>query len=247
MIPSFPTLVVQMMKHTGSAHSARLLLAEGESHNLTQLKTKEKRPVLLIGAPRLAVSFLLDLRHLGPAYSLGMCKYRDYSRGVKLARKTGCSGTWIPWGLGSPRELSLIHLPPGCSVWTGSPPRLRKQGCLPCCDYSWRVMAQGPMGPLPHVTCCPRRCLCHPQAGSNSPGQRVCVIDEVGKMELFSQPFIQAVRQTLSTPGTIILGTIPVPKGKPLALVEEIRTRNDVKVLSVSTPGLWPQRDGAGS
>lgn len=71
-------------------------------------------------------------------------------------------------------------------------------------------------------------------AGSNSPGQRVCVIDEVGKMELFSQPFIQAVRQTLSTPGTIILGTIPVPKGKPLALVEEIRTRNDVKVLSVT-------------
>lgn len=71
-------------------------------------------------------------------------------------------------------------------------------------------------------------------AGSNSPGQRVCVIDEVGKMELFSQPFIQAVRQTLSTPGTVILGTIPVPKGKPLALVEEIRTRNDVKVLSVT-------------
>uniref|UniRef100_A0A8C3XBJ2 Nucleoside-triphosphatase, cancer-related n=1 Tax=Catagonus wagneri TaxID=51154 RepID=A0A8C3XBJ2_9CETA len=71
-------------------------------------------------------------------------------------------------------------------------------------------------------------------AGSSGPGRRVCVIDEVGKMELFSQPFIQAVRQTLSTPGTVVLGTIPVPKGKPLALVEEIRTRNDVKVLSVT-------------
>ena len=53
-------------------------------------------------------------------------------------------------------------------------------------------------------------------------------------MELFSQPFIQAVRQMLSTPGTIIVGTIPVPKGKPLALVEEIRKRRDVKVFSVT-------------
>lgn len=70
----------------------------------------------------------------------------------------------------------------------------------------------------------------------------MCVIDEVGKMELFSQPFIQAVRQVLSTLGTVVLGTIPVPKGKPLALVEEIRTRNDIKVFSVSTPGpLYPQ------
>uniref|UniRef100_A0A8C6DQP0 Nucleoside-triphosphatase, cancer-related n=1 Tax=Moschus moschiferus TaxID=68415 RepID=A0A8C6DQP0_MOSMO len=69
---------------------------------------------------------------------------------------------------------------------------------------------------------------------SGCPGQSVCVIDEVGKMELFSQPFIQAVRQVLSTPGTVVLGTIPVPKGKPLALVEEIRTRKDVKVFSVT-------------
>uniref|UniRef100_A0A4W2IGN0 Nucleoside-triphosphatase, cancer-related n=1 Tax=Bos indicus x Bos taurus TaxID=30522 RepID=A0A4W2IGN0_BOBOX len=69
---------------------------------------------------------------------------------------------------------------------------------------------------------------------SGRPGQSICVIDEVGKMELFSQPFIQAVRQVLSTPGTVVLGTIPVPKGKPLALVEEIRTRKDVKVFSVT-------------
>lgn len=69
---------------------------------------------------------------------------------------------------------------------------------------------------------------------SRGPRHRVCVIDEIGKMELFSQPFIQAVRQTLSTPGTIVLGTIPVPKGKPLALVEEIRKRHDVKVFSVT-------------
>ncbi|XP_037677056.1 cancer-related nucleoside-triphosphatase isoform X2 [Choloepus didactylus] len=69
---------------------------------------------------------------------------------------------------------------------------------------------------------------------SSGRGQRVCVIDEIGKMELFSQTFIQAVRQTLSTPGIVILGTIPIPKGKPLALVEEIRNRNDVKVFNVT-------------
>ncbi|KAF6274701.1 nucleoside-triphosphatase, cancer-related [Rhinolophus ferrumequinum] len=53
-------------------------------------------------------------------------------------------------------------------------------------------------------------------------------------MELFSQPFIQATRHTLSTPGIVVLGTIPVPKGKPLALVEEIRNRPDVMVFSVT-------------
>ncbi|XP_039700070.1 cancer-related nucleoside-triphosphatase-like, partial [Pteropus medius] len=78
-------------------------------------------------------------------------------------------------------------------------------------------------------------CLCHPQAGSGGgPGQRVCVIDEIGKMELFSQPFIQAVRQVLSTPGAVVLGTIPVPRGKPLALVEEVRRRSDVTVFTVT-------------
>lgn len=64
--------------------------------------------------------------------------------------------------------------------------------------------------------------------------KKVCVIDEIGKMELFSQSFIQAVRQILSGSGTVILGTIPVPKGKPLGLVEEIRNRKEVKVFSVS-------------
>lgn len=53
-------------------------------------------------------------------------------------------------------------------------------------------------------------------------------------MELFSQPFIRAVRQVLATPGAVVLGTIPAPRGKPLALVEEIRSRSDVTVFTVS-------------
>ncbi|KQK78862.1 Cancer-related nucleoside-triphosphatase [Amazona aestiva] len=64
--------------------------------------------------------------------------------------------------------------------------------------------------------------------------KKICVVDEVGKMELFSQAFIQAVRQTLTGSGTVVLGTIPIPKGKPLDLVEEIRNRKDVKVFNVS-------------
>ncbi|POI27530.1 hypothetical protein CIB84_008719, partial [Bambusicola thoracicus] len=64
--------------------------------------------------------------------------------------------------------------------------------------------------------------------------KKICVIDEIGKMELFSQAFIQAVRQMLAGSGTVVLGTIPIPKGKPLDLVEEIRSRKDVEVFTVS-------------
>ncbi|XP_071789023.1 cancer-related nucleoside-triphosphatase homolog isoform X2 [Asterias amurensis] len=60
------------------------------------------------------------------------------------------------------------------------------------------------------------------------------VIDEIGKMELFSQTFIQLVRRLLSQSNCPILGTIPVPKGKPLGLVEEIRSRTDVKIFVVT-------------
>ncbi|XP_054830951.1 cancer-related nucleoside-triphosphatase isoform X2 [Eublepharis macularius] len=62
----------------------------------------------------------------------------------------------------------------------------------------------------------------------NSGVKKVCVIDEIGKMELFSQSFIQAVHHILSGSATVILGTIPVPKGKPLGLVEEIRNKKEI-------------------
>uniref|UniRef100_A0A3P9LXB7 Nucleoside-triphosphatase, cancer-related n=1 Tax=Oryzias latipes TaxID=8090 RepID=A0A3P9LXB7_ORYLA len=68
-------------------------------------------------------------------------------------------------------------------------------------------------------------------AGSSS--TKVFVIDEIGKMELFSQSFVRAVSQTLDSP-CVILGTIPVPRGRPLGLVEEVRSRRDVKVFHVS-------------
>lgn len=110
---------------------------------------------------------------------------------------------------------------------------------MPCPGHRCIVSQGGsPWVATPRL-CCPGNGAFRPQAGpSGGPRHRVCIIDEIGKMELFSQPFIQAVRQTLSTPGTVVLGTIPVPKGKPLALVEEIRNRRDVKVFSVSKPAL---------
>ncbi|KAH0622492.1 hypothetical protein JD844_024850, partial [Phrynosoma platyrhinos] len=64
--------------------------------------------------------------------------------------------------------------------------------------------------------------------------KKVCVIDEIGKMELFSQSFIQAVHQMLSGSGIVMLGTIPMPKGKPLGIVEEIRTNKEVKVFTIT-------------
>uniref|UniRef100_A0AAV2JQ03 AAA+ ATPase domain-containing protein n=1 Tax=Knipowitschia caucasica TaxID=637954 RepID=A0AAV2JQ03_KNICA len=64
--------------------------------------------------------------------------------------------------------------------------------------------------------------------------KKVFVVDEFGKMELFSQSFIRAVRQTLDQSCCTVLGTIPVLKHKPLALVEEVRGRSDVKVFTIT-------------
>ncbi|XP_064780623.1 cancer-related nucleoside-triphosphatase isoform X1 [Oncorhynchus masou masou] len=72
---------------------------------------------------------------------------------------------------------------------------------------------------------------------SCSSNHQVFVIDEVGKMELFSQAFIRSVRQTLDSPVFSVLGTIPLPSGKPLGFVEEIRTRTDVTVFTVNLQG----------
>ncbi|RUS69822.1 hypothetical protein EGW08_022418 [Elysia chlorotica] len=51
----------------------------------------------------------------------------------------------------------------------------------------------------------------------------VYLVDEIGKMELFSQSFIQAVRKLMSLPNVTLVATIPVPKGRPIPFVEELR------------------------
>ncbi|XP_056904384.1 cancer-related nucleoside-triphosphatase [Takifugu flavidus] len=69
---------------------------------------------------------------------------------------------------------------------------------------------------------------------ANRGSKKVFVVDEVGKMELFSRSFISCVRRTLDEPSCTILGTVPAPRGKPLALVAEVWNRTDVKVFIVS-------------
>jgi len=54
-------------------------------------------------------------------------------------------------------------------------------------------------------------------------------------MELFSQRFVQAVRDLLAKPSSTILATIPIPKGRPIAFVEEIRSNREAVVFQVKT------------
>ena len=69
--------------------------------------------------------------------------------------------------------------------------------------------------------------------------QSVYVIDEVGKMELFSQKFVQAVRDILKKPTSTVLATIPIPKGRPISFVEEIRSNKEAIVFQVC-PAKYP-------
>lgn len=73
------------------------------------------------------------------------------------------------------------------------------------------------------------------------------MIDEIGKMELFSKPFIVHVRKVFNEYEGGILATIPIARGKALSLVEEITNRSDTKVIAVSfsarltfgVPNIW--------
>ncbi|CAK8691723.1 cancer-related nucleoside-triphosphatase homolog [Clavelina lepadiformis] len=62
----------------------------------------------------------------------------------------------------------------------------------------------------------------------------VVVIDEVGKMELFSKVFQSKVSQLLNCSEVVVLGTIPVKKSFPIQFVEEIRQRADVRVFEIT-------------
>ncbi|GFS12554.1 cancer-related nucleoside-triphosphatase-like [Elysia marginata] len=63
---------------------------------------------------------------------------------------------------------------------------------------------------------------------------QVYLIDEIGKMELYSQSFIQAVRKLMSQPNVTLVATIPVPKGRPIPFVEELRGGENSLVFEVN-------------
>ncbi|CAH1790759.1 unnamed protein product [Owenia fusiformis] len=62
----------------------------------------------------------------------------------------------------------------------------------------------------------------------------IWIIDEVGKMEMFSDNFTQTVVDLVNAPNTTILAVVPVPKGRPTPILDEIRQRKDVKSIWVS-------------
>jgi len=61
----------------------------------------------------------------------------------------------------------------------------------------------------------------------------VKVIDEIGKMELFSKDFIQLVQSTFKLPNNVVMATIPISKGKSHWLLEELRNRKDIQLFEV--------------
>ncbi|XP_076306150.1 cancer-related nucleoside-triphosphatase-like isoform X2 [Tachypleus tridentatus] len=75
--------------------------------------------------------------------------------------------------------------------------------------------------------------LALPALQSGQQGCRFIILDEIGKMEMFSECFKQSVRASFNLSGVSILATIPVAKGKPLPLVEELRNRKDVTIITV--------------
>ena len=62
----------------------------------------------------------------------------------------------------------------------------------------------------------------------------VTVVDEVGKMEMFSEQFSQTIR-TLTSPHSscTVLATIPVIKGNAITLVEELRSSTKARLFEV--------------
>lgn len=62
----------------------------------------------------------------------------------------------------------------------------------------------------------------------------VYVIDEIGKMELFSVDFLSAVSEVYSRDTAVTLATIPLTKGRPIQMVEKIKTRKDARLVYVN-------------
>lgn len=62
----------------------------------------------------------------------------------------------------------------------------------------------------------------------------VIVIDEIGKMELFSKAFQDAVHKIFNSLNCVIIATVPVSKGKPFPIVDELLSRKDTVLFTVT-------------
>jgi hypothetical protein len=62
----------------------------------------------------------------------------------------------------------------------------------------------------------------------------VYIVDEIGKMELMSSNFQGIVKDVFQRPNSTVLCTIPVGKGRPIQLIEDIKSGATSKVFYVS-------------
>ena len=53
-------------------------------------------------------------------------------------------------------------------------------------------------------------------------------------MELFSETFESLIRQIYEQNNCNIIATIPIPKGKPIKLIESLKNRPDCKIFIVT-------------
>lgn len=73
-----------------------------------------------------------------------------------------------------------------------------------------------------------------PKSTQTDSKSQVFIIDEIGKMELFSPTFVTMVKDILKNPKSTIIATIPIPKGRPIPFVEEIRNHTQVQVFTIT-------------
>ncbi|CAL1284400.1 unnamed protein product [Larinioides sclopetarius] len=61
----------------------------------------------------------------------------------------------------------------------------------------------------------------------------ILILDEIGKMEAFSKPFLARVQEAFSKPISNVLATIPVARNA-VPIVEELRSRKDCLLFEVT-------------
>lgn len=59
------------------------------------------------------------------------------------------------------------------------------------------------------------------------------LLDEIGKMEMFSRSFCAAVRKVFDQEDVIVLATVPVTRGRDPPLLDEIKNRSDCMLQEV--------------
>ena len=76
------------------------------------------------------------------------------------------------------------------------------------------------------------------EAGAGAVVQRspsLLIVDEIGKMELFSRKFEKEVRDLFDRPGVVLLGTVPLQsRHRSCSLVDQLMSRKDVRLFEVS-------------